>query len=58
MLLGFGYLYKFVMFYFLFLFLFFLNEILQMLKFKFFVSRNKLSTIPEIFLKFANVKHN
>ena len=33
---------------------FFLNEIWQMSKFKFFVSRDKFSRIAQIFLKFAN----
>ena len=36
----------------------FFNEILQLSKFKFFVSRDKFSSYPQIFLKFANVKHN
>ena len=35
-----------------------LNEILQISKFKFFVSQKKVSRIAQIFLKFANVKHN
>ena len=37
---------------------FFLNEILQIPKFKFFVSRDKFARIAQIFLKFANVEHN
>ena len=37
---------------------FFLNGILQMSKFKFFVSRDKFSRIAQMFLKFANVQHN
>ena len=37
---------------------FFLNEILQMSKFKLFVSRDKFSRIAQIFLKFANGEHD
>ena len=37
---------------------FYLNKILQMSKFKFFVSHDKFSRIAQIFLKFANVEHN
>ena len=37
---------------------FFLNEILQMSKFKFFVSQVKFSGIAQIFLIFANAEHN
>ena len=36
----------------------FLNEILQMSKFRFFVSRDRFSRIAQVFFKFANVKHN
>ena len=37
---------------------FFLNEILEMSKFEFFVSWDKFSRIAQIFLEFWNVKHN
>ena len=40
------------------LILHFLNEILQMSKVRLFVSRDKFSRIAQVFLKFANVKHN
>ena len=40
------------------LILHFLNEILQMSKFRLFVSRDEFSKIAQVFLKFANVKHN
>ena len=35
-----------------------LNEILQMSKFKFFVSRDKFSRIAQLFLKFASGEHD
>ena len=34
------------------------NEILEISKFKLFVSRDKFSRIAQIHLKLANVKHN
>ena len=37
---------------------FFINEILQMSKFKLFVSRDKFFRSAQIFLKFVNVTHN
>ena len=40
------------------LILHFLNEILQMSKFRLFASRDTFSKIAQVFLKFANVKHN
>ena len=40
------------------LILHFLNEIVQMSKFRFFVSRDKFSRIAQMFLKFVNVNHS
>ena len=37
---------------------FFLNDILQMSKFEFFVLQDRFSKPAQIFLKFANVEHN
>ena len=37
---------------------FFLNENVQMLKFKFFVLRGKFYKVSQIFLEFANIEHN